>query len=146
MTRREVFADVLTAALSGVAPSRVTTSPTPQLAAASGVQQYQIMDHPLRNEPIGQQSDTSVETKPAVRAAAQSIRAASIGAVAIGALAFGAAAIGALAIGRVVIGALALKRGHVRSLAVEDLLVGRLHIRELAIDRELVAHQDPIDS
>jgi hypothetical protein len=113
--------------------------PAPRLslplpAACSSIR---IMDRPLRNEPIGQQSDTSVEMKPAVRTAAQSIRAASVGAVAIGALAFGAAAIGALAIGRVVIGALALKRGHVRSLAVEDLRVGRLHIRELAIEREI---------
>jgi hypothetical protein len=35
------------------------------------------------------------------------------------------------------IGALALKRGRVRSLAVEELHVGRLHIRELVIDREV---------
>ena len=59
----------------------------------------------------------------------------AVGAVAFGALAVGAIAFGAIAIGRLAIGALALKRGHVRTLRVDDLEVGRLHIRELVNQR-----------
>jgi hypothetical protein len=58
-------------------------------------------------------------------------RAHSIGAFAAGALATGAVAFGAVAIGRLAVGALALRRGHVTTLVVDDLTVGRLRIREL---------------
>jgi hypothetical protein len=61
-------------------------------------------------------------------------RALGLGAVAFGAFALGATAIGALVIGRLAVGAFALKRGHVRTLRVDNLEVRRLHIGELTID------------
>lgn len=54
-------------------------------------------------------------------------------AAAVGALAIGAYAVGALAIGRLAIGALAVKRGHVRTLSLDDVSVGRLAVKELAV-------------
>jgi hypothetical protein len=54
---------------------------------------------------------------------ARSNRAIGLGAVAFGAFALGATAIGALAIGRLAVGAFAMKRGHVRTLTVENLEV-----------------------
>ena len=68
---------------------------------------------------------------------ARSVGAVAFGAFAVGASAIGAAAIGALAIGSLAIGALALKRGHVRTLRVDDLDVRRLHIGELLAPRSL---------
>ena len=59
---------------------------------------------------------------------------AGFAAVAIGAFALGASAIGALAIGRLAVGALALKRGRVRTLVLDDLLVRRLHVGQLTVD------------
>jgi hypothetical protein len=102
----------------------------------TGCSSIKIMDGRPTNEHVEERSNASARVKSAVRAPAESIRAASVGAAAIGALAIGAAAIGALAIGRVLVGTLRLKRGHVRALTVENLIVGRLHIRELVIDRE----------
>jgi hypothetical protein len=61
---------------------------------------------------------------------ARAIGASSAGAVAFGAFALGATAVGALAIGRLAVGSLALRRGHVRTLTIDDLQIGRLLVRE----------------
>ena len=45
------------------------------------------------------------------------------------------AQLASVAIGRLVVGAFALKRGHIRSLTVDELHVGRLDVRELLVDR-----------
>ena len=74
----------------------------------------------------------AVKVTPAMATAAV-----AVGAFALGAFAIGALAIGAIAIGRLAVGAFVLKRGHVRSLVVEDLDVLRLHVRELAVDSDL---------
>ena len=56
--------------------------------------------------------------------------AAALGALAVGALATGAAAVGALAVGRLAIGVLGVKRGHIDSLEIERLDVGRLRVED----------------
>jgi hypothetical protein len=66
---------------------------------------------------------------------ATSTRAIALGAVALaagalGAMAIGALAIGALAIGRVAVGGLALEKVRARTIAIDELMVGRLHIRD----------------
>jgi quinol monooxygenase YgiN len=70
-----------------------------------------------------------------VRAVARRPHSIASGAAALGALAVGACAIGALAIGRLAIGALAVKRGHVRTMSIDDVAIGRLAVRELVVDQ-----------
>ena len=61
--------------------------------------------------------------------------AAALGALAVGACAIGALAIGRLAIGAVAVGAVAVKRGHVRTMSIDDVAIGRLAVRELVVDQ-----------
>ena len=66
--------------------------------------------------------------------AAAAVTAIATSAAATGAVAIGACAIGALAIGRLAIGYLAMRRARIETLAIENVIIGRLGVRDLVID------------